>query len=305
MDQSTHQRLFELGVQEERLRSRDLSNFNLSQHDLRGMDLRGFHLSGAKFEHADLSGGDLRGVNFASTNCISTRFCGSDLRGAVLSFGYFNSANFSGADLRGTVITDSLCSAADFSGADLRGAVFGAEYLDCDFQGTNFSGIHLPPGVDRGSLGMPNGDRREERMSGRKKLESRPQRPGFETTDNRNHSRMQIGEKVMVVDPTTNRHVGELVDVSASGCRLHRTGQFKAGDFYRLRVMLPQPAPSGNSILDMDVLAIWCNRLPDSHDFSAGFRIENATDILVDTMLWLGRTYRRIGSLEITDSSRG
>ena len=303
MEQSTQRRLLELGVLEEQLRSRDLSNTNLSQHDLRGMDLRGFHVAGTKFEYADLSGCDLRGVNFASTNCISTRFCGCDLRGAVLSFGYFNSANFSGADLRGTVITDSLCSAADFSGADLRGAVFGDEYLDCDFQGCDLSGVHLPTGVDRVDLGMPEEGNRRTDSPSRPKPESRPQRPGSETTDNRNHSRLQIGEKVVVVDPTTKGPVGELVDVSASGCRLNRTGVFKAGGFYRLRVILPQHAPSGKDTLDLEVLAVWCNRLPGSPNHSAGFRIENANEIVVDTLLWLGRTFRRIGSLEIRDSS--
>ncbi len=303
MDLSTHQRLLELGVPEERLRSRDISNMNLSQHDLRGMDLRGFHVTGTKFEYADLSGGDLRGVNFASTNCISTRFCGSDLRGAVLSFGYFNSADFSGADLRGTVVKDSLCSAADFSGADLRGVVFGDEYLDCDFQGSNFDGVHIPSGVKREELGLPVDGKADHPRSTREKATPRPIRQESGSVDNRNHSRLQIGEKVVVVDPTTDGPVGELVDVSASGLRLFRTGMFNPGAFYRLRVKLPQQAPSGSATLDLDVMAIWCTRLPDSKEFSAGFRIENATEIVIDTLLWLGRTFRRIEAVEITDSS--
>jgi uncharacterized protein YjbI with pentapeptide repeats len=244
-------------------------------------------------------------VNFASTNCISTRFCGCDLRGAVLSFGFFNSADFSGADLRGTVVKDSLCSAADFSGADLRGVVLGDEYLDCDFGGSCFDGIHIPTGASREELGLPGNGKPDRPSKTHKKATSRPRRQESGTVDNRNHSRMQIGEKVIVVDPTTDSPVGELVDVSASGLRLYRTGMFNPGAFYRLRVQLPQPAPSGSSTLDLDVLAIWCTRLPDSKDFSAGFRIENATEIVVDTLLWLGRTFRRIGAVEITDSSAG
>ena len=122
MDEHTYRSLGKIGIDEQRLHAKDLSEVDLSHAELTSLDLRGFTITKANFEYADLSGSDLRCVTFASANFVNAFFVGADLRGANLAFGYFHNADFCGADLRGARIADALCSESNFVGADLRGA---------------------------------------------------------------------------------------------------------------------------------------------------------------------------------------
>ena len=90
MNETTKQRLVELGadladLRGADLRGADLGGADLREANLRGADLSGADLSGANLSGADLSWADLRGADLRRANLGEADLYRADLRGADLS----------------------------------------------------------------------------------------------------------------------------------------------------------------------------------------------------------------------------
>jgi uncharacterized protein YjbI with pentapeptide repeats len=119
----------------------DLSDTNLSLHDLRGVNWGGIDLSGASLwgtnlsdanlSTADLSGATVRGI------LIGADLSNANLRSATLG-GNLSNANLSGVDLNGADLRDAV-----LIGANLSDARVSKEQLD---QAHSLEGATMPDG---------------------------------------------------------------------------------------------------------------------------------------------------------------
>ena len=142
-------------IQDQGVKSRDLSGANLSgaylsstyliDTDLRNANLNDVDLSGANLSGANLRNANLRNANLRNANLSGVNFSGVNLRNANLSGVNFSgvnlrSANFSGANLRRAKVK----VVNNFSGANLSDANLRSAYLvDTNLTGANLTGAYL------------------------------------------------------------------------------------------------------------------------------------------------------------------
>lgn len=261
MDIYTADLLARSGIDSAAVRSRDLSQADLTQKYLVGVDLRGFLITRAKFEYANLTGATLTGMQFGEANCIGAAFIGADLRGANLAFGYFNNANFSGADLRGANLADALCSECIFAGADLRGAILSNSHYDSDFRGADLRGIQTTESCDFEKL---NCDIQGARITPPRRI-----RP---SQNKRRHPRVQLLAGIRVYNQETGAKFGTLVDMSREGLRVSTHQAHEVGKSFTLKITLPEDA-AGADAFTCTAQSVWCKTLPDSDSYHTGFHI--------------------------------
>ncbi len=284
MDSHTQDILVQCGIDPNRIRTKDLSEIDLSHRELIGIDLRGFTLTKTNLEYANLTGAILRGLTFASTNCVYTRFIGADLKGANLSFGYFTSADFRGADLRGARIADGLCSESNFTGADLRGAMLGTEHYDSDFRGADLRGIEIPEGCDFKKLNCDIGG---ALFSPPKVVSSR---------NKRILKRIQIIPHVKVFDCQTSNQAGILLDITTQGIKLSSIYPYTIGGIFAFQFMLPEQMKP----VELEAKCMWCNPEGNSNLFYAGFQIQKISEEKLALIENFIKNYNQQG-LEIGD----
>lgn len=120
-------------------RNCNLSFFNFSSWNLKGVDFSYSDLNRANFESANLSYSDLSWGSLESANCENT-----DLSNARLMGTYITGTDLSTANLEGTFFYDADLSNTNFSGKNLRNTTFWlSDLTNCDFRYADLTGANL------------------------------------------------------------------------------------------------------------------------------------------------------------------
>ena len=148
----------------ERRRWSSVTEFDLSERNLRFARFRHAQLRGAKFEFAQLQGADLASAQLQNADFTEAdlqraslneaRLQGADLyevhlQGARLYAARLQDTHFRNADLRGAILEEAYLQGANLRGAQLVGAdlesaeMQGAILWDADLSGSNLAGAQL------------------------------------------------------------------------------------------------------------------------------------------------------------------
>ncbi|WP_204103498.1 MULTISPECIES: pentapeptide repeat-containing protein [Spirulina sp. CCY15215] len=114
--------------------TRNFSNIDLNEANLRNINLSGADLRGAKLNVVNLSGANLSGANLSGAKLNVARLSGANLSKAILNHTHFNVANLIRADLREAEFIEALIIRAELIRADLSGA---------NLSGSNLEGTDL------------------------------------------------------------------------------------------------------------------------------------------------------------------
>jgi len=117
------------------------NHLNLSEVDLSGHDLRNIDFSSTNLINANLRGTKLSGANFTEADLRYANLSGADLMGANLREANLMNANLSGANLKRVDLTKAYLVLADLSHADLTGVdLTGASLVGTKIDGAKISG---------------------------------------------------------------------------------------------------------------------------------------------------------------------
>lgn len=152
------------------LAGRDLSHFNLAEHDFSEAHLGGADLSDTALDRAILLNADLAGARLVGATGDQTDFTGADLSRGVLRSAVFDGAKFDHAVLEGASLEKAALRAASFTEADLRSATFrGARLAGSTFEGAGLSDADLRAtcliGASFAFASMPGADLRENAVT--------------------------------------------------------------------------------------------------------------------------------------------
>ena len=102
----------------------DLSDVNLTEHDLKGLDVSHSNLSDANFRSCDLSGGNFKNSNLTRAKFENAMIENSSFEEANLSWTRFDMANLKNSNFFKATMKETNLSGADLRMADLKGAIF-------------------------------------------------------------------------------------------------------------------------------------------------------------------------------------
>ncbi len=100
------------------------------------------------------------------------------------------------------------------------------------------------------------------------------------TTDRRHLPRKIASQRIRVRDINTNRHLGELVNLSSEGLMLISSQPVESNLVFQLDLELKIPHLDQNH-LRLGVESLWCSAANQAQHFWSGFRI---IDVSLDTI---------------------
>ena len=84
--------------------------------------------------------------------------------------------------------------------------------------------------------------------------------------ENRNHKRFELKEHLHVLDATSSKLIGNMVDISEGGFKMITLNKIEEGEEFPLRIVLPS-TNGEKEVIDAKVRVQWCVK-DDKHKLS-------------------------------------
>lgn len=98
----------------------------------------------------------------------------------------------------------------------------------------------------------------------------------YNDSERRKSQRKQVRYFLSIMDRTTNKQLGLLVDINTEGAMLIRETPLEIGKSYQLRIMLPEPI-HGSNFIDIDGTSAWSEKDINPSFYATGFKFNEAS----------------------------